>query len=491
MRRRDWFLSSLAAAVPPQASGLIARENRKPGTRDWQLTAIRPNAGKGFRTSLVEGYAFRQSVSAGDRLPVALSAQPARPVLIDLYRMGYYGGTGARLVDSLGPIPISPQPDPPIEDFRLRACRWQPSVEIKIGADWLSGVYLAKLRTVPQSKHEHAWQSYIIFLVRDNRRADILFQTSDNTWAAYNRWPDDYSLYTDPRHAWAPEIAVSFDRPYGKYSQIFADHPLTIGSGEFLLWEFPLAYWLEMLGYDVSYVSNSDMIDPAQFLRTRVFLSVGHDEYWDLRQYDNALAAVKAGVSQLYLSGNAVFGLTPFEAAADGRPNRILNRQGIFGGLYGNFPEFFQYPFPQEGPPAKKLIGAQSVYPFNGGGDWICTHPRHWMFAGTSMKLGDRIPGLVGWEHHGDPADIAGLEVVAEGDVLSGGVRPTSYTATIYPGPKGNIVFNAATIWWAQGLASPPGHILPWSHFVRPQGPDARVQRITSNLLQRALAVRS
>lgn len=101
---------------------------------------------------------------------------------------------------------------------------------------------------------------------------------SDNTWAAYNRWPDDYSLYTDPRHAWAPEIAVSFDRPYGNISQTPPTIRCRWARGEFRLWEFPLAYWLEMLGYDVSYVSNSDMIEPQQILRTRVFLSVGHDD---------------------------------------------------------------------------------------------------------------------------------------------------------------------------------------------------------------------
>src|SRR5690606_41813726 len=40
-------------------------------------------------------------------------------------------------------------------------------------------------------------QSYVVFIVRDNRPADILFQCSDNTWQAYNRWPDRFSLYDD------------------------------------------------------------------------------------------------------------------------------------------------------------------------------------------------------------------------------------------------------------------------------------------------------
>lgn len=487
MRRRDLFLASLAAAVPAHSAPLIAAENRKPGAPDWQLTRVRNNAGKGFRTSLIEGYGLRQSVRAGETLPIAVSVDPARRFTLDVFRMGYYGGAGARRITTIGPLPGKPQPEPPTGPGRLRECRWEPSISLLTGADWPSGVYLGRLSTVPESKHEHAWQSYVPFLVRDDRKADVLFQVSDNTWAAYNRWPDDYSLYTDPRHSWAPDVAVSFDRPYGKYPQIY-DHPLSIGSGEFLLWEFPLAYWLEMLGYDVTYVSNSDMLEPAQFLRGRVFLSVGHDEYWDEREYHSAIASVAAGVTHLYLSGNSVFGVTPFAPSFDGRSNRILHRRGIYGGIYGDFPEFFRYPFSMEGPKANKLIGAHSVFPFNGGADWTCVAPKHWMFDGTGMRAGDGIPGLVGWEFHGDPADIAGLEIVAEGDALSGGVRPSHYTATIYPGPKKNFVFNASTIWWAQGLSSPPGHILPWSHFVRPHGPDGRVQRITSNLLKHALA---
>ncbi len=326
-----------------------------------------------------------------------------------------------------------------------------------------------------------------MFIVRDRRRADILFQCSDNTWQAYNRWPDDYSMYTDPRHPWAPDVAASFDRPYGKYAQIF-DHPLSIGSGEFLLWEFPLCYWLESQGYDVTYCSNSDMIDPAQILRSKVFLSIGHDEYWDRRQYDAAMAGVKAGVTELFLSGNSVCGITPFEPSRSDRPNRVISRRGRYGGATEiENKEFYKYPFPITGPNEALLMGARSPYPFNGGDDWIVTRPDNWMFTGTGMKKGDRIPGLVGWEFHGDPAEIPGLEIVAEGIALSGGVRPVRWTATVYPGPKKNFVYNASTIWWAQGLSSPPGHVLPWSHGVRPHGPDARVQKITDNLLHRAL----
>jgi hypothetical protein len=132
-------------------------------------------------------------------------------------------------------------------------------------------------------------------------------------------------------------------------------------------------------------------------------------------------------------------------------------------------------------------MGARNSRPVNGGGDWICTQPDHWVFAGTGMKQGDSIPGLIGWEFHGDPpADLPGLEIVGQGTAWSGGVTPSPWTATIYPGPKGNYVFNAATIFWAQGMSMPPGHTLPWSHSSRPHGPDSRVQQITANLLRHA-----
>ncbi|MFN7924542.1 MAG: DUF6605 domain-containing protein [Bryobacteraceae bacterium] len=485
VRRREVLQASMALAVP-SPSPLIRGENSKPGTTAWQLTKVRTTKSKGFRAAHIEGYCSHQSIEAGETLRIFVSTDPPRRFTADIYRMGYYGGAGARHMTQLGPVAGKPQPDPEIGPKRLRECRWEPSLEWKIPADWPSGVYLGRLQCVAESKTEHGWESYVVFVVRDRRKAAILFQVSDNTWQAYNRWPDDYSLYTDPRHAWAPSVAVSFNRPYGKYAQIY-EHPLSIGSGEFLLWEFPLAYWLEMHGYDVTYVSNSDMIDPAQFLRAKTFLSVGHDEYWDQRQYDGALASQRAGVTHLYLGGNAVFGVAPFQPGFDRQPNRVISREGVYGGVYGNFGKFFKEPFPMEGPRANLLIGAHSVYPFNGGGDWVCAKPKHWIFEGTGMKAGDSIPGLVGWEFHGDPADLPGLEVVAEGDAMSGGVRPVHWTATVHPAGPRNLVFNASTIWWAQGLASPPGHMLPWSHWVRPHGPDARVQRITQNLLARAL----
>jgi hypothetical protein len=174
----------------------------------------------------------------------------------------------------------------------------------------------------------------------------------------------------------------------------------------------------------------------------------------------------------------------PLSASSDGRPNRILTRAGRYGGIRPAEKKYMA-DLPAEAPNEATLIGAQTVSPFNGSGDWIVTKPGHWMFAGTGMKKGDRIPGLVGWEFHGEPAKIAGLEVVAEGPTWTDDERQPHHTATIYPGSKGNFVVNLSTIFWAQGLSAPPGHIPVTSHHGRPHGADERVHRITRNILER------
>ncbi|MDG2130756.1 MAG: hypothetical protein P8K08_22345 [Fuerstiella sp.] len=486
---------STAAAEPSvqdNNASVIDAENQQPGTTDWQLTRVRVNSGQ-YRTSLIEGYCSQQSVAAGEVLKVFVSTDPAQTFQLDIYRMGYYGGTGGCHKATFGPLDGKAQPVPDMGPLpgRLRECQWDASVEFTIPSNWVSGVYLGKLTTLPESEHKPYWQSYIVFIVKDDRRADFVFQCSDNTWQAYNRWPANESLYTHPDGAHAPDAAVSFDRPYGKYCQIF-EHPLSIGSGEFLLWEYPLSHWLEQHGYDVTYGSNVDTCSAGFINRGTAFISVGHDEYWDQQQFDVIKEAMNQGVSLLWLCGNSVFIDSPFTPSSSGKPDRIISRAGCYGELRED--ELRSYSALFAGlqatrPDEREIMGVRSVVPFNGGGDWTCVNERHWLFDGTGMKNGDSIPGLVGWEHHGEPDPArSDLEVVAAGSIWSGGTREGRYEAVTFNGPKQNIVFNASTIFWAQGLSSPPGHIIPWSHHSRPHGPDPRVQQMTKNVLTRALA---
>lgn len=487
-------LSSLSPSLAAEIKeDLIGKENAKQGSNDWQLTRVRVDGSK-YRSTWIEGYCSKQSVKAGETIDIKVSTNPPRKFNIEFFRTGYYGGKGARLMSQVGPLQGKTQETPKPGEKDLHECNWETSYSLQIPNDWISGVYLGRLTTIPESDKEAYWQSYVIFIVRDDRSADILFQCSDNTWQAYNQWPSKYSVYTNPKGNQGPWSDVSFDRPYGREAQFdsVVNDPLTVGAGEYLPLEFPLAYWLEQNGYDVSYCSNSDMMTPDRGLKCHCFISVGHDEYWDIRQFRSVEKMRDEGVSLLFLSGNSVCWVTPMRESKEGAANRIMFRGGPYG---GERPTALQRakdhgPFPEHGPDEGLLMGARNVEPVNGGGDWICTKPDHWIFEGTGMKAGDKIPGLIGWEYHGDPADIPGLEVVGGGTAWVGGETPQQWAATVYTGPRGNVVFNASSIFWVQGLSDPPGHTLPWSHWSRPHGPDERVQKITKNVLTRALLVK-
>lgn len=464
----------------------VQQENQRPGTQDWLLTNPRIDPASKYRCPWIEGYCSHTSLRAGENLSVFVSTAPASDFSIEIYRMGFYGGAGGRLVSKLGPFRGQTQPEPALGRNRLRECQWQASATFRIPQDWLSGVYLGKLTALSGGV-----QSYVIFVVRDNREADLIVQCSDITWQAYNRWPDHFALYDNGKEPWwcGPGVEVSFDRPYGKYCQIL-DAPLSAGSGEWLLWEFPLAYWLEAAGYDVTYVSNIDTHSGAAGLkRAKGFLSVGHDEYYTIEMYQRLRRAIAGGLNVAFLSGNTCCGRIELRPSSAGAGNRTFGRVDYFGprdeGMIHRFPSMgaFAHQSPAEG----LLLGARSnVAPCTGGADWICSQPGHWIYEGTGMKLGERISGLIGWEWHGDPAAIPGLEVVATGPTQDAPGKPNggTYTATVYEGPEGNFVFNASTCWWADGVAQPPGYVRP-SVYTSPQGPDPRVRQITTNVVKR------
>lgn len=478
--------ASASILVPNPASNPVRRENERPGTRDWMLTSTRVDRATGWRSQWIEGYCSHTRVRAGDELRIHVSTDPAEDFDLEIYRMGFYGGDGARRMTGFSGLRGQAHPVPPVGPNRIRDCTWPAAVRFRIPRDWLSGVYLGRLRT-----RRSGLESYVVFIVRDDRRADLLFQCSDHTWQAYNRWPDHFSLYDNGEHSWwwGGGVHVSFNRPYGRYCQIF-DAPLSQGSGEFLLWEFPIAFWLEREGYDLTYVSNQDThADRRGLRRARGFLSVGHDEYWTIEMFRNIEAAVRDGLNVAFLSGNAVCGRIAFSPDHAGRRDRVFERIGVFGPPGGTREFIAMNSLPHERPYANELVGAHSTGPVTGGADWTCLRPEHWLFEGTGMRAGDSVPGLVGWEWHGDPAPIPGLEVVAGGPTQEAPGKPNGgrFTATIYPGPRGNHVFNASTIWWGDGLSEPPGYRRP-SVYTTPRGPDPRVQQVTRNLLARFLS---
>lgn len=475
----------LAGAPRPvwgaSSSDVVRAENEKQGTTDWMLT--RGGLDKsGFRCPWVEGYCNRTSVRAGEKLEIKISTDPPASFALDIFRMGYYQGHGGRLMKHLGPFEGRAQPVPGPGDGHVRECTWETSVTLEIPHDWVSGVYLGKL-----TERKTGFQSYIVFVVRDDRPCQLLYQVSDMTWQAYNTWPVMNSLYQNPRKPnvwWGPETRVSFDRPYGAFQM---HPPIGYAGGQFLAYEFHLVHWLEKEGYDVSYISGVDVHSDAEgLLRARCWLDGGHDEYWSLDAFHNLEKAVSAGVGAGFLAGNVMYGVLKVDPSGAGVPNRIIERTGVYGGADPRHKEL-GYPealeFKMVGPMASNLVGGRSIYPFTGYADWICRNHKHWLYDGTGMKNGDRIPNLIGWEWQGDPPHIKGLDIVAQGAIRSTRPGTCDYAATVYKGPKGNPVFNASTIWWPLALISPPGFRPCLQEGVTAPGPDARVQRMTANFL--------
>ena len=200
----------------------IPTENQRPGTRSWINTNASVDGNR--RSTDIEGFCSKPSYRAGDLLQISVSS--SAPFIVEFYRLGFYGGNGARLMRQQPMIPGTKHDDPPTGDRQLRECNWPVSVQFNIPSDWPSGVYLGKLTQVNVSSPTG---SYVIFVVRDDRQCDFLFKCSETTWSAYNGWPDNYSLYDfhgEPPKVgyWGPGVRVSFDRPYAMMQPWYMQH---------------------------------------------------------------------------------------------------------------------------------------------------------------------------------------------------------------------------------------------------------------------------
>ncbi len=255
---------------------------------------------------------------------------PAASYHIDILRIGYYGGDGARkIVSDMLPTAKLPQTQPAcINDTAptgLIDCgNWSVSASWTVPANAVSGLYIAHL-----VRNDTGGDSLIPFVVRnDASHSDILFQTDDETWQAYNTYGGN-SLYQctvncppgNPE-AYKGADKVSYNRPFHSAAD---DN----GASWFMYAEYPMIRFLEANGYDVSYTSGVDVSQPgyASILEQhKIFMSVGHDEYWSGQQRANVQAALAAGVNLAFFSGNEVFWKTRWEPSIDGSntPSRTL-----------------------------------------------------------------------------------------------------------------------------------------------------------------------
>ncbi|HUL97991.1 MAG TPA: N,N-dimethylformamidase beta subunit family domain-containing protein [Mycobacterium sp.] len=230
-----------------------------------------------------------------------------------MYRMGYYGGQGARKVATVNPSATLPQSQPAcLTDATtgLIDCgNWAVSASWAVPANATSGIYFARL-----VRADTQGASHVFFVVRDDSsQSDVLFQTSDTTWQAYNAYGGN-SLYTGAPVGRA--YKVSYNRPFTTRCCEFPS-----GEPESFVFnaEYPMVRWLEANGYDVSYFTGVDSDRRGNLISAhRVFLSVGHDEYWSGGQRANVEAARAAGTSLAFFSGNEIFWKTRWENSIDG-----------------------------------------------------------------------------------------------------------------------------------------------------------------------------
>jgi hypothetical protein len=287
----------------------IVAENQLPGTPQsvWGVNGAGDTSIQGFSTDI--------SVDHGQTVSFKINDSANAPYHIDIYRMGYYQGNGARLVTTLSSSQVLKQVQPnPLTDTAtglVDAGNWAVSASWAVPASATSGIYFARV-----TRDDTGNASLIYFVVRDDEGAsDLLFQTSDSTWQAYNQWGGN-SLYLGSGPA--PDrraYKVSYNRPlvldgiqggYGDYNS-----PLHA--------EYPMVRWLEANGYNVSYFTDVDSDRRgSEILEHKVFLSVGHDEYWSGQQRANVQAARDAGVNLAFFSGNESFWKTRWETSIDG-----------------------------------------------------------------------------------------------------------------------------------------------------------------------------
>jgi PKD domain len=291
------LLAQTGSGRSRSAANPIQAENALPGTSAWYVAQAPPPS--------VEGYTSESSVAPGDVVHLRVSTAPAARYRVEVYRLGWYGGAGGRLIgcvpgctsDELGVVRGDPGPDSNGETV----AGWPVTDELRIPADAVSGYYVANLVLTSGSYRGEA--STVFFVVRPapGNHSAILVQVPVNTWQAYNNWGGK-SLYDFNSTDLAPANRVSFDRPVAPGGQ----WPV--------VWEVPLIRFLEREGYDVSYQTDLDThLRPGSLLDHRLVMISGHDEYWTKEMRDAFEAARDAGTNLAFMGANAGYWQVRYE----------------------------------------------------------------------------------------------------------------------------------------------------------------------------------
>lgn len=445
------------------AQNPIVIENNLPGSpsSEWDIS--------GAGDLSIQGYATDISVNKGQTVHFKINTD-ASDYTIEIYRLGYYGGLGARHVGTGTITATLPQTQPsPITDPEtgLVDCgNWNESASWDIPTTVVSGIYLARLK-----RADNNGASHIVFIVRDDAsNSDLFFQTSDATWQAYNIYGGN-SLYLGTTSLPSGHASkVSYNRP-------FLTRNGGGGGGTAQDWlfnaEYPMIRFLERNGYDLSYTTN---VDAARYgsliLNHKVFLSVGHDEYWCAEQRSNVEAARNAGVHLAFFSGNEVYWKTRWETSYDGSNTAyrtlVCYKEGQLGESVcgtkcdptpewtGLWRDGCNYPGSGGCLPENALTGSIS-WQNSSGAITIPSEYKNLRFwrntsiADLSAENTVTLPdGTLGheWSFEQYPDSYPSGRITLSSTTING----YTHKLSLYRHPSGALVFGAGTIQWAWGL---------------------------------------
>lgn len=330
-------VAAALVVIPTQtasAANPIANENSRPGTPGWQITKVASS----FQIS---GYVTQPAVDPGDPVPVHVNLKAPEAnhdYTVEVYRMGYYGGVGARRW--FGPKTLSfgnPLADPTQVDVatgRIEA-DWPTAFTVDT-TGYVTGTYLVRLTSV------NGWQAYVPFTVRSATPTTYQFLNAHLTWQAYNdaggnslyvRNADFPNLrkncflfwclyqWNDPV-TWKLEQSATLPRTKPTAYQVTFRRPYTpglrysAGSGEYLAHEYPLAQWIESQGLDVGYAADYDLDTITVPVGVKALILPGHSEYWTGRMRDNLEEAENRGVGLASFGANQAYWRCRIEGAS-------------------------------------------------------------------------------------------------------------------------------------------------------------------------------
>jgi methionine-rich copper-binding protein CopC len=485
----------------------IAQENALPGTPGtvWDIN------GSGDAT--IQGYGTSISINQGQTESFKINDTAKAPYTLDIYRMGWYQGNGARLISHFASTQTldQVQPAPTVDPTTglVDAGNWAVSASWTAPVDATSGIYFARV-----TRTDTGGASHIVFVVRnDSSHSNILFKTSDSTWEAYNSYGGN-SLYTgNSTVAPGRAVEVSYNRP-------FNDRDPNVGTANWVFnAEYPMVRWLERNGYDVSYSTDvdTDRLGAAYIENHKVFMAVGHDEYWSGGERASVTAARDAGVNLAFFDGNEVFWKTRYVNSTvntdgtdtndrilvcykDTHANAVIDPQDptSWTGAWAD-PRFS--PPADGGQPQNGLTG--TLFEVNRGPDTTGTPMtipasdallRFWrntsiakLQSGQTATLGPQAD-ILGYEWDEDvdngfrPAGLIDMSSTTQqvpelfqdyGNTVDPGTA--THSLTLYRASSGALVFGAGTVQWSWGLDD--------DHDVSTSVQDPNMQQATVNLL--------